>query len=792
MRRRSVILRVLGGALAVLLLGVAAGAFALRGSLPQYEGVVRSSALAAPVEVQRDALGTVTVQAANRKDASWAFGYVQAQERFFQMDLLRRRAAGELSELFGKAALATDRAARAHRMRERLEAEVAALPLDKRALIDAYRDGVNAGLAALRVRPFEYLLTRNTPAPWRDEDTLLVIAAMAFTLNDAENKRELALAQMRAALPAAAFDFLAANGGAWDAPLEGAPLAWPQPPDQAALDLRGLDPKLLHHDAAAVERVPGSNSLAVSGALAGGAALIANDMHLDLGVPSLWFRARLVYPDPHRAGAVVDVSGAMLPGAPAFVVGSNGNVAWGFTNSYVDTADWVRVMRVPADASRYLATDGPHAFGHHAEVIRVHGAPDEILDVEETQWGPVLAKDVDDTPLALAWTAQERGAFNVDLMHLEQAANADEAVGIAQSAGIPPQNILVADRAGAIEWTIAGRIPRRSGGFDPQLPADWSKPGAGWNGWLDAREYPLLANPPGPRLWTANQRMVEGGLLATLGDGGYDFGARARQLRDDLRARDRFTPADLLAIQLDDRALFLGRWKDLMRLELDRAPASPLHAAMREALARWNGRASTDSVAYRLVRSWRNEVIDRVLDGFAAAVRLRFADFSLPKLPQAEHAVWMLLEQRPANLLPPGERDWDAFLAGCADTVAGALDRQPGGLAARTWGERNTARIAHAMSRGLPAFAARWLDMPHDPLPGDANMPRVQGPAFGASERFGVAPGDEAHGYFMMPGGQSDHPLSPYHGSGHEDWVRGTPTPFLPGPAEHVLRLLPR
>jgi penicillin G amidase len=785
-------LRVVGGAVSVLLLGVIAGLSALRGSLPQYEGVVRSSALAAPVEVERDALGTVTVQAANRRDASWAFGYVQAQERFFQMDLLRRRAAGELSELFGKVALATDRAARAHRMRERLAAEVAALPPDKRALVDAYRDGVNAGLAALRVRPFEYLLTRNTPAPWRDEDTLLVIAAMAFTLNDAQNGRELALAQMHAALPDVAFRFLAASGGAWDAPLEGAPLAWPQPPDQAALDLHGLETKLLRHDAAAVERVPGSNSLAVSGALAGGAALIANDMHLDLGVPSLWFRARLVYPDPHRAGAVVDISGAMLPGAPAFVVGSNGNVAWGFTNGYVDTTDWVRVTRDPADAARYLAADGPHAFTHHAESIRVHGAPDEILDVEETHWGPVLGKDVDGTPLALAWTAQERGAFNVDLMRLESATSADEAVAIAQSAGIPPQNVLVADRAGAIEWTIAGRIPRRSGGFDPELPADWSKSGVGWNGWLEPREYPLVANPPGQRLWTANQRMVEGALLAMLGDGGYDLGARARQLRDDLRARDRFTPADLLAIQLDDRALFLEHWKDLMRLELDRAPASPLHASMREALAQWNGRASTDSVAYRLVRSWRNEVIDRVLDGFAAAVRTRFADFSMPKLPQAEHAVWMLLEQRPANLLPPGERDWDAFLAGCADTVAGALDRQPGGLAARTWGERNTARIAHAMSRGLPAFAARWLDMPHDELPGDANMPRVQGPAFGASERFGVAPGDEAHGYFMMPGGQSDHPLSPYHGSGHADWVRGTPTPFLPGPAEHVLRLLPR
>ncbi|MEO5622898.1 MAG: penicillin acylase family protein [Dokdonella sp.] len=776
---------------ALIACALLAGWLALRGSLPAYDGTIRSAALSRTVRVERDGLGSMTIHAQGRHDAEWTLGYVHAQERFFQMDLLRRRAAGELSELFGAVALPADRSARLHRMRTRMQAAFAALAPDQRAAIGAYTAGVNAGLAALSVRPFAYLLTGNTPAPWRSEDSLLVIVAMAFTLNDADNKRELAIAQMHAALPDSAFHLLGASGGPWDAPIAGAPLQSPALPSAAELDLHTVDPHLLKHADVAVERVPGSNSFAVSGALADGPALVANDMHLELRVPSIWFRARLIYPNPRRRGELTDVTGATLPGAPAIVVGSNGKVAWGFTNSYIDTTDWVRVLRKPDDASRYRTMDGWTSISKHAEIIHVHGSPDATLEVEDTRWGPIMGKDVDGTPLALAWTVQEPGAINVELARMEQAESTDEAVAIAQVSGLPPQNFMVGDRSGSIAWTIAGRIPKRIGAFDASMPADWSQPGTGWDGWLDARDVPLISNPPWQRLWSANQRMVEGPALAVLGDSGYDLGARARQIRDDLRAREHFAPADMLRIQLDDRALFLQRWKDLLALELDRAPTSPLNGTMKKALTDWSGDAAIDSVAYRLVRAWRNEVIDTVLDGFAAAVRRKFADFSMPKLAQAEHAVWPLLEQKPAHLLAPGYADWDALLIACAQRAGKNLDAQSGGLAARTWGERNTTRIAHPLSRALPHFIARLLDMPAQPLPGDSNMPRVQGPDFGASERFAVAPGDEAHGYFMMSGGQSGHPLSPYYGRGHADWASGAPTPFLPGPAQHVLNFLP-
>ena len=784
--------RILATIAVIAIVAVIGAVLLLRGSLPQLDGELRHVALDAAVDIERDALGTLTVRGGNRADVTWALGYVHAQERFFEMDLMRRSAAGELAGLFGAVALPADRKARQHRMRARAEAELALAPAAQRSLVERYRDGVNAGLAALRVRPFAYLLTRSTPHEWRSADTLLVVHAMYFSLNDSANRRELGFSFMHAALPDSAFRFLSAIGGPWDAPLSGPPMRWPEPPAATDIDLRALDPALLRGTEAPTGILPGSNSFAVGREAGAGKAMIANDMHLELRVPGIWFRTRLVYPDPRRPGLEVDVSGASLPGTPAIIAGSNRQIAWGFTNSYGDFTDWVRVLPDPADPARYRTAEGSEAIVTRSETLAVKGAESETLGVRETRWGPILASDADGVPLALAWTAHREGAVNVGLLDLELAQTADEGVAIAQRAGMPAQNFLVADRFGNIAWTIAGRIPKREGGFDPRLPADWSTPGTGWNGWLDPSDYPLIANPPGHRLWTANARIVDEGVhLDAVGDGGYDLGARQRQIRDGLNARATFDVGDMLAIQLDDRALFLAHWHSLLAATLKRAQPNPVRDAIGRALSDWDGEASTGSVSYRIVRAWRAEVMATVLDGFAAAVRVKYPDFELPKLTQTEHAVWTLLERRPAHLLPPGYTDWDALLVAALDRVAARLESQPGPLAARTWGERNTARIRHPLSRALPDFLARRLDMPADELPGDVNMPRVQGPAFGASERFAVSPGDEENGYFQMPGGQSGHPLSPFYGAGHADWVNGTPTPFLPGPAQHRLVFRP-
>jgi penicillin amidase len=784
--------------LALLLAAFAAGGWLLAGSRAQLDGTRRLAALAHPVTIERDALGAATLSGRSRDDLDFALGYVHAQERFFEMDLMRRMAAGELSALVGPAALQADIGHRRHRLRAVAEAAYAQLPAPEKRQLDLYGEGVNAGLAALRVRPWEYLLLRAKPQAWKPEDSLLVIAAMYLDLNgDGRNERELRIAQLRAALPAAVADFLLSPDPTWEAPLQGGLSRAPYPPGMDVFDLRRAAPSAdTAKPVAALAPAPqanrpGSNSFAVSGRLTqSGAAALANDMHLGLRVPDIWFRTRLRYPDADAPGGTRDVVGVSLPGTPAMVVGSNGQIAWGFTNSYGDWLDWVRVQRDPRDPSRYKVPGGWAGIETHDETIRVKGAPPHTLKVEDTRWGPILAKDADGTPLALAWIAQLPRAYDLGMMRLERAGSVKQALDLAPGFGIPPQNLLVADRAGHVGWTIAGNsIPLRKG-FDPLQPADWSQPDTGWTGWAAPAQYPRIEDPADGRLWTANNRTVDGGALALLGDGGHDLGARAQQIRDDLHARIGFGPGSLLDVQLDDRAVFLRRWQQLLQQTLADA-RDPALVQLRRLTAAWRDRAAPDSVDYRLVRAFRDQVKAVALAPFVARVRQRFPDFAWPHLDNPEAAVWTMVRRQPANLLDPRYADWHALLLAAARHVADTLGREPGGLAARRWGEVNRAGIEHPLARALPGLLARFLDMPDDELPGDRDMPRVAAPGFGASERLDVAPGHEDHGILEMPGGQSDNPLSPYYGAGHGDWVRGRPTPLLPGPAEHTLTLAP-
>ncbi|HJU39146.1 MAG TPA: penicillin acylase family protein, partial [Tahibacter sp.] len=288
-------------------------------------------------------------------------------------------------------------------------------------------------------------------------------------------------------------------------------------------------------------------------------------------------------------------------------------------------------------------------------------------------------------------------------------------------------------------------------------------------------------DPANARLWSANARLVDGDWLALVGDGGYDLGARQRQIRDDLLARERFTVDDLLAVQLDDRAVFLAPWRELMRATVAGLD-DPAFAALRGDGA--NARASVDAHDYALVREFRLRTIAAALAPFEALVKKHDKTFELPSAQTYEAPVWALVTGRPPHLLDPRYEDWNELLVDAAREAAKDVD-------GKTWGARNTASIRHPLSRALPGFVGRYLDMPAEPLPGDKNMPRVQGPATGASERFTIAPGRENESYLMMPGGQSGHPLSPFHGAGHDDWARGKPTPLLPGATQHRLELVP-
>jgi penicillin amidase len=318
-------------------------------------------------------------------------------------------------------------------------------------------------------------------------------------------------------------------------------------------------------------------------------------------------------------------------------------------------------------------------------------------------------------------------------------------------------------------------------------------PEAGFDGWIDPANHPKLVDPSSGALATANARVVGGDALSIIGDGGYDRGARARQILDDLAAKGGgLKPADMLAIQLDDRAVFLARWKDLLSATLDDAAmqSQPRRQELAAVLKKWSGHASTDDAAYRLVRSWRNEVEHRVYGALVAPARAANAGFAFRPEPSFEGALWAVVTARPRNLLPANQSNWRDFLLGAADAVLNDLAEDCPKLVECTWGKVNHVVIRHPLSTALPALAD-FADMPGESLPGDEDMPRVQGPHFGASERFAVTPGRESEGYFMMPGGQSGNPMSPYYRAGHDHWAHGLAAPFLPGPAEHKLTLAP-
>lgn len=791
--------RVFVALLMLVALVLGAAWLTLRASLPMLEGRQPLPGLSAVVIVERDALGTVTVAAKNSLDMARSLGFLHAQERYFQMDLLRRMAAGELSELVGNTALPLDRSHRAHRFRVRAREAIASLPASDRRRLEVYRDGVNAGLNALSARPWEYFVLRSQPIAWKSEDTALVIYAMFFDLNSGgANARELNLARMRAVLPHELINFLVQPGSQWDAPLRGEAYATLPIPDVAQFDLhlpewQSAIGKIATANVAEFDPGlrPGSNNFAVAGALtASGSALVANDMHLGLGVPNIWFRARLRYEDAHAEGGKIELNGLTLPGVPGLVAGSNGHIAWGFTNSYGDWLDWVRVQRDESDSSGYRTATGVARIKVHEEIIHVKGGESEILRVEETQWGPILATDVDGTALALKWTAHDPRCLNLAMFELEQATDTETALEIASRVGMPAQNFVVGDRHGSIGWTLTGNgIPLRTG-FDPLVPADFARGNSGWQGWLDSGAYPQILNPPEHRLWSANARTVEGDWLTLSGDGGFDLGARQQQIRNGLFAIEHFTEKEMLAIQLDDRAIFLKRWYELLRRVLAKLPADKL-TNLRAVTEKWQGRASIDSIDFRMVRAFRLYVIESVLAPFGAIVKQKFQEFTFPSAQAYEAPVWSLIEQQPEHFLDPKFSDWNALLTTAAEKLDTELGQQPGGLFARTWGERNTSNIRHPLSSALPSLLAKALDMPRKPLPGDSNMPRVQSPEFGASQRFAIAPGHEDKSYLMMPGGQSAHPLSPFHQAGHSDWEDGIPTPLLPGKSEFELMFIP-
>lgn len=790
------LLLTLAGFLVLAFVGAGAAWWGLQASLAQLDGRRVLPGLSRSVTVERDALGVPTVRASNRVDAARALGFLHAQERFFQMDLLRRQGAGELAGLFGPALVEADREARLHRLRASARASLDLLTATQRDVLEAYVAGVNTGLNALRVRPPEYLLLRSVPEPWQPEDSLLVGGAMFFALQDAGGAADLARGAIARVLPGEAARFFFPKASEWDAALDDTLLPAPPVPSREVFDLSR--PTAVKPGAASVpapapldpQLIPGSNAWGLGGEFSkSGAAIVANDMHLDLGMPNIWFRASLEWTAPN--GQSRRLVGVTLPGIPSLIVGSNGEIAWGFTNAELDTTDVVVLELNPTNPRQYRTPDGWKEFEVVTESIRVRGAPAVEFPVERTIWGPVFV-DAAGVKRVIRWVPQLPGAMNLGLLEMENVTSTAQALALAPTCGIPLQNFLVGDRQGSLGWTLIGRLPKRIG-FDGNLPVSWADGSCRWDGWLAPESYPRVDGTRTQRLWTANNRILGSSDYVNLGPWTTDLGARARQIRDDLRSlKAPASEPDLMTIHRDDRALFLARWQELLFRTLRGGDGGTNAAAWRELqtqVQNWGGRAATNSVGYRAVRIFRLRAMERLMEPVLSRCEAAQTNVGF-HIARHEGPCWTLLQERPVHLLNSKYADYEALLADAAMVVLEDFQRLGVPLAQATWGSRIATRIQHPVSRAIPALG-RWLDMPSTQLPGDDHMPRVQGARFGASERIVVAPGHEESGLFHMPSGQSGHFLSPFYRAGHAAWERVEPTPLLPGPIQYTLVLEP-
>jgi penicillin amidase len=792
-----IIIRKLVLAALVLVLAVGGAVYALlAASLPRQSGRAPVAGLAAPVPVELDARGVPRVRAASLVDAFRAQGYLHGQERFFQMDLARRSAAGELAALVGPAALPLDARQRPFEFRKRAEALLEALPAEHRDWLEAYSAGVDAGLADLGSRPPEYWLLRARPTPWRPEDSLLVAYAF-YTMLSNNDAYEEPQGVMRATLPKSLYEFLTPSTSRFDRPLIGAtaqdptggyrpspipiggPLSGPSLPEGPPL----VDPPLTG---------PASNQWVVGPERSThGSPLLANDPHLELRLPNSFYRSELYWggatesagsgaasPSEHAA------RGVGIPGLPGIFVGANEHLAWGVTVSYADQSDWVVVETVPGDPRRYRTPDGTEPFGIERERIAVRGGADVPIEIRTTRWGPVIDQDWRGRPLALhaAWLAPD--GLSLDVLELARASSVRAGEDILARWSGPSLNWALADTAGAIGWIVNGPLPNRKG-LDGSVPESWADGRLRWQGRL---EPPRLIDPPAHVLYTANNRTLAVPASDSL-TRAWMRPLRAKRIADLLGAQHAFDESDFLAMQLDTRAEGYDFVRDLALEVLAPSETDPELAAVRARIAAWNGRADPDQAGFRLLHVYYRALLARVLAPLLAPVRAADPTF-VYRWPLADEPLRRLIEERPPELLPTGFPNWRTFLRAVLVDAVHALDADPArpGPDAE-WGEVNRLDVAHVLGR-LPLLG-RWLRLAPAPLPGSAISVRVAEPARGAVFRMVVSPSRPEAGILELEGGQSGHFLSSHFADQQADWVAGAPAPFLAGRTVHEIELVP-
>jgi penicillin amidase len=757
--------------IALLVVAVAAGGLYLwlRSSLPQTSGTIPLSGLSSGATIDRDARGLVQIRAASAEDAYFALGFVHAQDRLWQMESTRLFGRGRLAEVAGERFVAQDRLMRTLGIGRAADASYAALSPAARDAVDAYARGVNAFLDHHQgALPPEFALLFHRPEPWRPSDSLIWGRLMALALSG-NWRRQLTRARMakilspdrvRQLYPPYPDDAPVTVGGSRRAQAPSPEMPAMAPDFPFALLMPVLPP------APAADTA--SNSWVVSGARTrSGAPLLANDPHLALRAPNLWYLARIEAPG-------LSLSGVTAPGVPFHVLGHNGAIAWGMTTTGADTQDLVIERIVPGDSTRYVTPDGTAAFMTREEVIRVRGGKDLRFIVRETRNGPVVS-DLSDDAAQIAGSgavlslrspvfASDDATGNA-LWRINRARNWQDFTDALTQFHAPVQNIFYADAAGHIGFSVAGRIPLR-GARDSRLPANGTRADHDWTGFIPAGELPRSFDPSRGLLTNANNK-VTGPLYPHVIARDWEEPWRAIRLEELASTAAPHDPDRARAIQIDDLSTAA---RTLVPVYLRLTPRTDGNAPLLDLLSNWDFRAGRDSAAALVYTSWTAHLAARLFSDELAELNGEFSRIR-PLL---------LLRTLTADTAWCDDVTTKDVAETCSQVLATALGDARAELtsdwgpdpAKWRWGAAHKTHMRNTALDWLPlAGPLTRIEVETDGDDSTLNRgtsrnrarrggyPHVHGATLRAI--YDMARPDEA--LFSMPGGQSGNPLSPHY-----------------------------
>ncbi len=776
-----------------------------RTSLPVVDGTITFPELQQPVQVELDNHAIPTISAKTDLDAFKALGYLTARERLFQMDLMRRKSAGRLSEIFGKAAVEIDIQQRHLQLERAAQSIKQHLPKDQLDAIHAYVAGVNTAITQIQTLPFEFLVLRYKPELWRVEDSLLVALSMFQVLSSAQESERM-LSVMQQALPSDVIAFLTPDVDQYESVLTGGNESWrPQQPIPVealskllskSTSTAGINSELpdnqnlLTHSFAPIRSddiAPGSNGWAVAGSKTkDNRAILANDMHLPLRVPNIWYRATIKY-----TGHII--TGVTLPGLPLMIAGTNNHIAWGYTNAYVDLVDLVKIEINPKNPNQYRSPEGWENFKHHQEQIITKDEQPTTIDIRSTRWGPISQRTLLGSPVALKWTALDPLAVNLGLLYLHTTTTLEQAVKVMNNAGGPPQNAMLADNSGRIAWTLMGKIPKRRG-FDGSISHSWANDNIGWIGYLEPDLLPRVIDPASGFLATANNRTIGKAYPFKLGHNSQ-ASFRAWRINQRLQQMHSISEQDMLGLQLDTHTEFYRYYQNLALSVLTPSITSnkPSRKVLRDYLASWDGKAEINSTGFPVLFEFRKALALAILPSYYQYCLAIQTDFKF-SWSKKETPIRQLLNAKIPATLPQQNKyaSWDALILDTLEHVTNELQQkyQINNLNNLTWGRVNIVKNSHPFSYNLPILGS-FLDMPQNPLSGCPYCVRVVYGQFGASERFAVSPGHLEQGIIHMPTGQSGHPLSGHYADQQSYWEQGKALPFISRDIAHQFELVP-